>query len=234
LNDQPLRVDVFIDWQNVYEGARAAFGFGAEDGHIAGNIDPWKTALGLAGAQDPLGRKRSLQSVRIYRGMPDRERNAKTHGASRAQMAAWEQRGGDRVHVKTRKLRYASRHDTSGYEKGIDVQLAVDLVEVAIRERADRAVVFSSDNDLVPALELAIDERGEDFVEVVAWRSEHAAPPLYVPGKGVTRRMLGREAYDKLFDPTDYTLPKSLRNKQQGDWDAQIAAEGRVPRRRPD
>jgi uncharacterized LabA/DUF88 family protein len=230
--DPPLRVVIFIDWQNVYEGARAAFNFGPEDGHIAGNIDPWKAARLLAAAKDRTDRPRVLQSVRIYRGVAIPERNAKTHGAARAQMAAWEQRGGEHLKIYARKLRYSSVVDDRGHEKGVDVQLAVDLVECAIRQRADRAVVFSSDNDLVPALELAIEERGEQFIEVASWRSDYAAPPLHVPGRNVLRRQLGREIYDKLHDPTDFTLPKSLRDKHQGDWDAQITAEGRRPRRR--
>lgn len=231
MGTEPLAVDVFIDWQNTYEGAREAFGFGPEDGHVPGNIDPWKAARLLAAAPDPTGSPRALQRVRIYRGMPDRERSPKTHSAARAQIAAWESRGQDRLEVRSRKLRYTSAVDTRGHEKGIDVQLAVDLVETAIRERADRAVVVSTDNDLLPALELAIAERGEAFIEVAFWRSDSAAPSLHIPGRRIVKRALGREYYEKLHDPTDFGQPKALRDKLKHEWDAQIAAEGRQPRR---
>jgi len=40
-------------------------------------------------------------------------------------------------------------------EKGIDVLLAVDLVESAIKKRVDSLILFSGDADFIPAMELA-------------------------------------------------------------------------------
>jgi hypothetical protein len=40
-------------------------------------------------------------------------------------------------------------------EKGIDVKLAVDLIYAAMRKDAAALVLFSSDTDLLPAVELA-------------------------------------------------------------------------------
>jgi uncharacterized LabA/DUF88 family protein len=114
-------------------------------------------------------------------------------------------------------------------EKGVDVWLAIDLVEMAIRHTVDRAIVVSTDTDLVPALELAVAERGEEFVEVAGWQGpRESAGLLRVKGHRVVQRALRDNIYRKLHDPTDYNIPK---RERQSSWDAQINAEGRRPRR---
>lgn len=213
-NAAPLRVAVLIDWQNVYKGARDAFGL-HQDGHVAGNVDPWQLARVLAAAKDPTGAGRGLQEVRIYRGMPDQARDEATFRAFRSQTAEWKRRGGDRLSLKTRKIKYPPPHTgEKPREKGIDVWLAIDLVEMAIRHRVDRAVVVSTDTDLIPALRLATETRGDDFVEVVGWEGlGDAAGLLYVPGRRIRNRPMRRELYEKLHDNTDYTVSTRSRAK---------------------
>ena len=53
-------------------------------------------------------------------------------------------------------------------EKGIDVALAVDLMHLALRGRHNALVLFSSDTDLLPALESIVDLRLR-HVEVACW-----------------------------------------------------------------
>jgi uncharacterized LabA/DUF88 family protein len=224
---EPLSVAVLIDWQNVYNGARDAFDLRSE-GHIAGNVDPIKLGAGLAGAPDPTGRRRQLSEIRVYRGKPDNARDPRTYSAWRSQTASWEQRGGERFALCARDLKY----EGGVREKGIDVWLAVDLARMAVRGSVDRVVVVSTDTDLVPALILAVEERGPEFVEVAGWfGSPTAASLLRVPGHRVAQRRLRRDAYDKLHDSTDYNVPKAQRGSSQRSWDQQINAEGRVPRR---
>lgn len=45
-------------------------------------------------------------------------------------------------------------------EKGVDVQMAVDLVRGAYQNEFDTAVLVSSDNDLIPAIK-AVKEEGK-------------------------------------------------------------------------
>lgn len=222
--DDKLSVIVLIDWQNVYNGAREAFGL--YDGHRDGNVDPIRLALGLTGAPDPTGQRRELKQCRVYRGRPDNARDPRTYAAWRRQTALWQNRGGDKFELCARDLRYAG----GTREKGIDVWLAVDLARIAVKGLADRVVVVSTDTDLVPALELACEERGEQFVEVAGWvGASTAAALLRVQGLRLTQRALRRDAYDKLADPTDYNAPKGKPGANRS-WDAQIAAEGRRPR----
>ena len=46
-------------------------------------------------------------------------------------------------------------------EKGIDVMLAVDLVDYVIKNKADCLIVLSGDADFVPAMNLAKENKGE-------------------------------------------------------------------------
>jgi len=46
-------------------------------------------------------------------------------------------------------------------EKGIDVLLSVDLVEYAIKNKAETLIVFSGDADFVPAMKLAQENKAE-------------------------------------------------------------------------
>ena len=222
---EPLSVLVLIDWQNTYKCAREAFGL--EDSYVDGQVDPMKLGAGLAGAADPTGQKRELQEIRVYRGKPDNARDPKGYGAWRRQSATWENRGRDEFKLCARDLKYDEYGGSR--EKGIDVWLAIDLVRTACHKTADRVVVMSTDTDLVPALQLAIEEKGPEFVEVAGWvGAPSAASLLRVQGHRIAHRELHRTAYDKLADPTDYSVRPQ---RSRTEWDDQISAEGRRPRR---
>jgi len=86
---------------------------------------------------------RTLAEVRVYRGMPSPKLDPRSH-------RAWQR----------------------PQEKGIDVALGVDLVDLAHRGEYDVAIVFSLDADLLPALERVQDmglRVGRPRVEVAAW-----------------------------------------------------------------
>jgi uncharacterized LabA/DUF88 family protein len=223
-DDQTTWVAVLLDWQNVYGCAREAFGF-AEEGSIKGTVDPLKLARRLASGIDPTtGGARKLQEVRVYRGRPDNNEDRKGYAAWRSQTDAWEKACGELLVPRYRDLRYRG---VEVMEKGIDVALAVDLIRIAHERSADRAVVVSSDTDLVPALEVAVEVRGESFVEVAGWVGHRpSAALLSVPG--VPQHRLDKTIYEQVRDPTDYNVGVRIR-KRQG-WDAQIHAEGRQRR----
>lgn len=79
------RVVVFLDYQNVYRGARETFHhYGAD--HTRGQIDPLELGRWLADASN-----RELKEVRVYRGKPDATRDPKGFGACSRQVDIWEQ-----------------------------------------------------------------------------------------------------------------------------------------------
>ncbi len=75
----------------------------------------------------------------------------------------------------TRSLRYPRNWPTQpAEEKGVDVELAVDLVFNAARQNFDVGVVVSTDTDLVPALQAVCNLNrawGKPRVEVMAWKA---------------------------------------------------------------
>jgi len=173
------RVVVFLDYQNVYHGARRAFfrdGASKRLGHVNA------LALGqLIASRGPEGSHRVLQQVRIYRGMPVAAMDSKGHAASWRQMEAafdvgetgaeLEQAVNDEfgyymshaVQYCDRPLRYPPDYPREkAREKGVDVMLAVDFVSGAFAGHFDVGVIMSADTDLYPALE-AVRQYGVDL-----------------------------------------------------------------------
>jgi len=50
------------------------------------------------------------------------------------------------------KTGYMMKHDKDYKEKGVDVKLAVDILDFAYQDKYDTAIVISSDTDLIPAI----------------------------------------------------------------------------------
>ena len=109
-----------------------------------------------------------------------------------------------------RDLRYPSdRPQRPAQEKGIDVALAVDLVMTVARDECDVAIVFSSDTDLLPALEAVLALRpGEPPVcEVAAWAPSAGRPrSLSVRSLRLRRHLLSEADFRAVADDTDYTV----------------------------
>lgn len=57
------------------------------------------------------------------------------------------------------KLGYLLMSKGKFHEKGVDVQIAVDMVRGAIKNEYDVCYLISSDTDLIPAIQTAKDER---------------------------------------------------------------------------
>jgi len=198
------RVVVFLDYQNVYHRARDAFCV-RDAAAREGQVDP--LALGhLLTGRVPGG---CLAGVRLYRGRPSERRNPRSYAAFRRQTAKQVSRGEGLVTVIARDLRYPSDWPRrAAQEKGIDVALAVDFVMTVARSECDVGILFSSDTDLVPALEAVIALRPGDppACEVAAWAAPGARPrSLSVRAARIRRHLLTEADYRTVADPTDYT-----------------------------
>jgi hypothetical protein len=80
--------------------------------------------------------------------------------------------------VIRRQLNYRNWPASPPQEKGIDVQVAVDLIHAAFTGQYDALVLFSSDTDLLPALETVVRHK-LGHVEVACWSG---FKPLRFPG----------------------------------------------------
>jgi len=176
-----------------------------------GQVDPLALGHLLAG-RVPGGR---LAGVRVYRGRPSQRRDPRSYAAHQRQTDRTDRqasRGGGLVTVISRDLRYPPDWPMrAAQEKGIDVALAVDYVMMVARRECDVGILFSSDTDLVPALEAVLALRPQDppACEVAAWAAPGGRPrSLSVRGAHVRRHLLSEAEYQAVADPTDYTLSR--------------------------
>lgn len=200
------RVVVFIDYQNVYKGARESFGFGKRSWNGHGQI--WPRKIGDLIARNSLRSHldRKLEQVRVYRGVPSDAQRPKAYAAARAQIEAWERDPLVDVNPHTlQRVRGNEGQPERLQEKGVDVNLAVDFVDGAHKGEFDIGVIFSTDTDFLSALE-KVRELGI-VVETASWWAEgHRTKELGQKVKPtVWNNRLDREDYRRVRDLTDYT-----------------------------
>lgn len=196
------RTYVFIDGQNLFHTAKAAFG------HRYPNYDVIKLARLVCEQQGW-----ELSQTRFYTGIPDASDNAIWNHFWTAKLASMGRRG---VIIFSRPLRYreqtvnlpdGSTHTFRvGQEKGVDIRIALDIVHCVRRNLCDVALVFSQDQDL-----------SEVADEVRSLASEHdrwvkiacAFPdsPTLHNHRGINKTdwiRIDRATYDACLDPKDY------------------------------
>jgi hypothetical protein len=193
------RVIVFMDYQNVHGWARRQFHPHGTDPAV-GHVDPLRLAQLL------VTRRRypsALEQVRVYRGRPSPDHQATAAAANDRQTSEWQR--SRLVTVIRRPLRYPPDWPaTRAQEKGVDVALAIDLVTMGLAGDYDAAILFSSDTDLLPALE-TIAQRRLGHIELATW---HGGRRLRFSGSQLPWCHFVSEAeYRTIQDHTDYTKP---------------------------
>jgi hypothetical protein len=193
---------VFIDGQNLFHAAKAAFGY------TYPNYDVVKLAEAVCGLQGW-----NCGGVCFYTGVPEPADHPAWHGFWNAKLAAMGTRG---VHVFRRPLRYRNQvirlpDGTThtflvGQEKGVDIRLALDVVHACRAKLCDVALVFSQDQDLS---EVA-DEVRAIAAEQDRWfkiASAFPVSPTTTNKRGVNKTdwiQIERAVYDRCIDPFDY------------------------------
>jgi uncharacterized LabA/DUF88 family protein len=200
------RVVLFVDYQNVYRGARDCFHAEPSTPHVAGQTNPVLVGEHIV-ATSPFDRV--LEGVRVYRGRPDPRRDGRGHSACTRQIQAWTE--DPRVAAVTRVLRYPAgwpdrcQRGQKPQEKGIDVALAVDFVRLALEDQYDVGVLMSTDSDLKPALETVM-TFSDKRVEVAAWSGRAGyRQRLSIENVQIWCHWLGREVYEQVCDMTNYS-----------------------------
>jgi hypothetical protein len=195
------RVAAFFDWQNCYQQARVAFGLAAE-ANERGVFDPFEVARILAFG-NRRGNRGELIRVEIHRGLPSSGRDPRGNSAVMRQQNAWEDLS-PLVKVRLRPLRY---HPDTGQaqEKGIDVALALSVIEHVFADFCDVAVVFSHDTDLLPLIETVQRLRGAHRIETVSWKSDETGYYKRIPQvPGVVNHTLRPATFARIETPINY------------------------------
>jgi len=143
---------------------------------------------------------RTLEQIRFYTGVPNPKDRKSTfwHGFWGNKLRYLGSRG---IFV------YRGRINPGGQEKGVDVTLAVDLVELTYDGKYDAAIIVSQDWDFGSAISLAkriaqTQGRRLMFESAFPYQVGRGISPRGVPG--TTWIHIDKILYDSCFDPTDY------------------------------
>ena len=200
------RAVAFFDGQNLFHGAREAFGYGYP------NYCPLSLASRLCKERGWL-----LQGIRFYTGLPDPEHSNFWNQFWTAKLGTLGHRG---VVVYSRFLRYRNQEvklpDGTAHpvlvaeEKGIDVRIALDVVRTARQNDLDVALVFSQDQDfseVADEIRALAQEQGR-WIKIA---SAFPTSPTSRNKRGINGTdwiRIDRATYDACIDPRDYR-PKS-------------------------
>lgn len=136
MSDSSERVVVFIDGGNFYRRLRDA---GLPKG----------SRFNYPGLIDHLLRGRTLVAKTYYIGIVrNHDHSAKSQTMVEDQQKFLSKVEAEGFEIKRGRIVY----DHKIREKGVDVQIAIDLVVGAAEDRYDTAVVVSSDTDLIPSI----------------------------------------------------------------------------------
>ncbi len=200
------RVVVFIDYQNVYHRARDSFFSESGPNPLSGHVHPLKVGellCDLGHTRDP---GRHLAGVRVYRARPDKRSGGDLERAAKIQMGRWTNTRGVKVCARPMDYIETMRRGSvrwQGREKGIDVMLSVDLVDMARTDAYDTAVVFSADTDLLPALEAAV--RIGKRVETATWFGPgENRGALRIKQRNLWNHYLDQSHFELVRDNTNY------------------------------
>jgi len=198
----PIRAISFVDGQNLYHSAKAAFGYRHPNYDV---LSLSKAVCAAKGWQ--------LEQARFYTGVPDDTDNAFWNHFWVAKCA---QMGREGVHVFTRPLRYRNKEIElpdgtkhtflDGDEKGIDLRLALDVISLAHQRRFDVALLFCRDQDLSElADEVKVISREQNrWIKTASAYPYSAAVRKY---RGIDHTdwiRVERPTYDACLDSRDY------------------------------
>jgi len=197
------RTIAFIDGQNLFYGAKEAFGRRFPD------YDPIALTHSICARQNEW----RVTAIHFYTGIPDKQDNPFWNRFWTEKLAMMGKRG---VHLFSRALRYRNKTvrlpDGSqftflvGQEKGVDVRLALDIVRLARQGAYDVALIFSQDQDLTEAVDevKTIAQQQDRWIKVA---SAYPFSPTSRNRRGIDGTdwiPIDRETYEACLDPRDY------------------------------
>lgn len=196
------RVFVLFDGQNLFNAAKEAFGY------YYPNYDPVKLAHAVAQSQGW-----QVAQIAFYTGVPSPIQDSARAGFWRNKLNVLRSQGVSvfqgqvRYHLNQIKLPDGSTQAVQfGYEKGVDVQIAIDALTVTRLNRYDVVLLFSQDQDL-QGLGIAIRLLAK---EEERWIKIASAFPVSTSSRN--RRGINntdwlpfdKTLYDVCIDPKDY------------------------------
>ena len=186
-----MRTIVLVDGQNLFHLAREAWGPGNAYDWPSYDIDK------LAKALVPIVGGQTLQETRFYTGVPHQTTNPFWNGFWRNKLRHMQEQG---------IVVFRGRINSGGQEKGVDVSLALDLVQATYEQAYDAVVIVSQDSDFGPAVRLSkriANAQGRTLTFCSAFPYETGkASHRGIPGTVWVH--ISKATYDACHDPRDY------------------------------
>lgn len=207
-----LKTVLFVDYENARKNADRLFRDRLDnDGHF----HPGELGRLVCERYNQRPERRGLpplklSEVRVYRGLPDQQREPKRHADNLARKYAW--LDGDmpapvdspKITVIDPLLHYPKASHPrwaahTAFEQEVDTQLTVDVLTMAVQGKLDVAVLFSEDSDFLPLMHAMLTRYNTDLLPQI-----HRA--------GWCRRMLqadGRQKrQDQILDEKHHRLQR--------------------------
>ena len=187
---------VFVDGQNLYHLVKDAWHTNPMDkasSYAWPSYDVEKLASALT-ARYP---GRTLTEIRFYTGVPD-ESSRPFWNSFWLNKIRYLRNGG--IYV------YEGKVNRGGQEKGVDVSLALDLVQATHERRYDVAIIVSQDSDFSPAVSLA-KQIAASQNRTLTFESAFPVGPGSASRRGIDGTAwvrIDRAMYDACLDPRDY------------------------------
>lgn len=191
-----MRTIVFIDGQNLFRLALLAWGSARVASTFRYSWPSYDVAK-IAAALTSRLPGRELVETRFYTGVPRLRSDPRWHRFWNNKLLHMRGQG---TYV------YRGRVNRSQQEKGVDVSLAIDLVQATHEQRYDVAIIVSQDSDFGPAVRLSKEvaraqNRMLRFESAYPLRDMHRKSPG-IPG--TIWMPFSKALYDSCFDPKDY------------------------------
>lgn len=189
---------MFIDYQNVHFTAWECFSsYGTPVYDCL--IDPGRFADQVLAAREERNfAEVDLTEIHVFRGWPSRRNEGTQHARVQRQASNWTRDRRVKMHLRT--LQYPRDWpDEPAKEKGVDVELAIEVVRSGITSTADVVIVATRDTDIVPALDL-VSASTSAVVELATWDGQSELKLASRPR--VVR--LGRAAFSRSRDTRNY------------------------------
>ena len=197
-----MRTIVFFDGQNLFRTAKEAWGASPSDSSSPydwPSYDVEKLAQHLVS----LTPGRTLEETRFYTGVHSRTVKPDKYWFWTNKLNHLETQG---IHV------YRGRVSASDLEKGVDVSLAIDLIQATNEQRYEAAIIVSKDSDFGPAVQLAktiAKSQGRQLVFESAFPVAQNTPKKKRRGVPGTKWVhIDQAAYDACRDRNEYRTPK--------------------------
>jgi len=199
-----LRTIVFFDGQNLYRSVMDAWGAKDASGKINKpeyfypSFDVEQLADSIA--QTNLGR--IITQIRFYTGVP----NPNLGKTEKRWFTFWSNK---LRYLETKGIiTYRGRVNSAGFEKGVDVKIAIDLIRFTYQESYDVAIIVSQDGDFGPAVALAkrIAKDQKRNLEFESW-FPYGSGSSYDRGiPGTLWKVIDQTLYDSCIDKRDYRV----------------------------